>query len=375
MINIIKVVFSDIINLYKNFFHWFFSKFVISIVRYLLAIMFASPFFVVFLIVLFWFIDWRYLLTLLSSGEFWWDLFLFLYSNIVVVIILFVLFLLMMLFLLIWYSYWMVLMLNLNLNYLNWKKLAFWNKSYFDFGFIFKYIKVLWWTMYYLLIPIWIFVIWFLVLFFVFWWTSSINWVVWDNSGIFSKLSFALLVLCSFLFIYLMYRLSFSYIVFLDKKNYPEDKSPIFYVKESFKLTSSFQSLSKLLVIVLLFSIIIIPFRLKNKFIDDEYDSIKTYLIFEQNIKLWREVSEKNIYTYNELKIKYWNLSSNELEREINKYSIYQTLFFVFNYLFIYWIYEMLFVSFYNNYLVENNLRKVINKNFLGRLFTKKKKN
>lgn len=374
MIDIVKVVFFDVIKLYKNFFHWVFSKITISGVRYLLSIMFAAPFFIAFLIVLFWLIDWRYLVTALSSGSIWSDFLIFLYSNIFVVILLVILMFFVLLAFMVWYSYWTLLLLNLNINYLNWNKLSFWNKSYFDFFMIFKYVKILWFTILYLLIPVAVFLVVFIALFFIFWWFWELSGQLWDNTSIFWIVTFILLGIWLLSSIYLMYRLSFSYIILLDKDNYSDDNVARFYPKESLKLTSSFTTLSKLFFIVLLFSLVIVPFTIKNNTIDVEYNNMRDYLLYEQSVKEWKIIGDNDLYAYNSLKLEYSSLSLDDLENRIDKYSIYQTLFFVFHYLFIYWIFEMVFVSFYKNELMKNNNSTKTEKWFIKKMFTKNKK-
>ena len=43
--------------------------------------------------------------------------------------------------------------------------------------------------------------------------------------------------LCFLAFLYLAYRLSFSYMIMMDAKNYPETKGASFYIKESFAVS------------------------------------------------------------------------------------------------------------------------------------------
>ena len=57
-------------------------------------------------------------------------------------------------------------------------------------------------------------------------------------------------------FLYLAYRMNYSYIIMLDEENYPQTQSALSYVKESFKITSGVK-IFKFVWVALLFSLCI----------------------------------------------------------------------------------------------------------------------
>lgn len=204
---------------------------------------------------------------------------------------------------------------------------------------------------------------------------GGVEWVsiavqLWEKN-IFSIVSFILLVITYISVFYLLYRLSFSYLILLDKENYPEEKNAKFYVKESMRITSSPYKVFKILVIVILFTLIMLPFLIIWRTIDDKYNNMRSYVAYELYLSEAREFTERETYAYSLLKLEYDNIDKGELRVLINNYSFYQTLFYIFNYLFIFWVFEMVFTSFYVNELRDKKVRK--SESLLKKIFTKNK--
>ena len=133
------------------------------------------------------------------------------------------------------FIYWDILIQNIYRYYLNWEKLAFLKNWYFSFKHMWKYIGVITWVWLYLLIPFWVLLAGFLVLFWLsyFWALSTVQWTTWSFA--LWLISIAIIAISMIYFFYLWIRLAFSYIalVFTDNLNV----STKLYIKESFAVT------------------------------------------------------------------------------------------------------------------------------------------
>lgn len=85
--------------------------------------------------------------------------------------------------------------------------------------------------------------------------------------------SFSLLVLFItivgiLIFLYLAYRMNYAYIIMLDEENYSNEKSALYYVKESFTLTAGVKFFKFLLVAVLFSVCILFPIDYLGQYLE-----------------------------------------------------------------------------------------------------------
>lgn len=306
MINVIKQIFLDISLLYKNFLHWNISKILIFIASVLLWILLSLPFFIILAVIVFFDpIEWKEIIyNYYTTGAIWLSFMTALSAHLLYIIIESIFFLTWVTFFILWTSYKIVTMTKLNLGYLSWENTSYTKNIYFDFSKFFKYLWIISWIWLILLIPVLIFVILFFIILFSFWGVDQVSEMVkaWYLNG-FSILSLTSFLICFLALGYMAYRMNFSYIIMLDEKNYPEVQKALYYVKESFKITS-WLKFFKFLVILILFTLIIIPI---------DY--------------IWEYLEES------------WNLL--------------QFLYWVIVFLLLNWVFEMLVVSVYKNIMLD----------------------
>ncbi len=311
MQNLFKNIFSDLILLYKNFIHWNISKILILVFSLWLWILLSLPFFALtFVIAYLDPIDWKDIIyNYYTTQSVWLSLMTALSSHLFYVILVWVLFLVAVWFFFFWYSYKIITLTKLNISYLDWEKIPYMKNIYFDVQKILSYLWVVAWGWLILLIPFIIFIIIFFVLIGIFWWIEEVwtmiksNWV----SNPFSITTWVFLLIWVLGFIYLAYRLTFSYIILIDDKNYKEVQKSIFYIKESFRI-SSWIKIFKFFLFLIIFTIIMLPF---------DY--------------IWRNLEETWAYAF---------------------------LYWIFVFLIINWLFEMLVLSIYKHIMLDKKASK-----------------
>lgn len=333
---LIKDIFLDILFLFKNFLHWNISKILIWIFAWLLGILLSIPFWLLFWISIYFLdinlLDWFNAIDFLSKYN---------YSLLIPGLI----FILAIFALLFWFSYYKVLLVNLNLKYFGWEMLPFMKNIYFDFAKVYKYFWIVLWMWVYLLIPISIFIVLFLIILFSFWWFSILdpNWLV--NSA-FSVLSFILVVIFWLVVIYLAYRMYFSYTIFCDEE---ENNSSKYYVKKSIDLTKWYNNLIKFLVINLFFWLILSPFVIIWQNLENTQNEVSKYSDYRIN----NNTGALSYQQYQILDLKYWKYSDLDIYEIQRKNNNYNVIYYIFSFLFMYWIIEMVKVSFYKRELLK----------------------
>lgn len=304
MINILKQIFFDLTLLYKNFLHWNISKILISIFSFLLWALLSLPFFALSIwLAYFDPIDWKDIIySFYTIKSFWLSFMTALSSHLFYVIIEWFLIILAIGFFMFGYSYKIITITKLYFSYLKWEKLSFMKNIYFNIKKILSYLSVISWIALILSLPFLFFIIVFFILLFSFWWIEEVSnmlanyWV----TNMFSITAWIFFFICILVFLYLAYRLTFACIVILDE-NYDETQKWIFYIKESFKITSWIK-IFKFLLVILIFSIIMIPF---------DY--------------IWKIVEDMSFLNF---------------------------LYRIFIFLLLWWVFEMLIVSIYKNIMV-----------------------
>jgi len=330
-------IFSNILFIYKNFFHFNLSKIIIFLVTILYIIAFFIPLLIVFATI-FYFLgmfDWGFNPYLfLGNPYYMWFWLLFFFLGFLLYVI--------------WYSYSQVLLTRLNLSYADREKLSISKNYYLDKKIFWAYLKLSLLLVLIFLLPIIIWVLWFIVLIIISWWITESLQIV--NSGISNNITLGLLiltVLSIILFIYLSYKTAFSYIILVN--NYYkkwEIKTPSYYIKKSFKFTKWFKIFLKFVLVLLTLLIITFPIYFFEDYYSTKAQEIKSYINLDTFYKAWWDL-EKNTLDYEALRVDYWDKSLEELSYDLKKYSNLSMLFYILEFLFVWGLFNMVLVSFY----------------------------
>jgi len=337
--NTILYLFKDISFLYKNFFHWNISKLIIKIYSFFLWISFSFPF-IVFLIIIAFIdpINWLDIISGLASDKTMWIkiIWTLLVHPFFVTfeIFIFVLFFISFIF---WYSYSIFLETNLYNEYINKNKLGYLKNYYFNLSIIKQYTLILLRILWYLFLYFSILICWF-ILFYI-----LINNI--SNTFFYTlvlKIKDIFLFSFFILFFYILYRIIFSYIIYIDSK---KDKKASFYIKKSIKLTKPKKVLFKFVGGLFLLFLLILPFAFIKTNIDTNVKNIKLYLWY----KYWvsKLIDENDLYKYNILKATYENTSDKDLKNELRRNYYYSILYTIFSFLVLDGLFTMFIVSFY----------------------------
>ncbi len=288
MLELFKNVFWDLTKLFKNFGHWNLSKLIIVICSFLLGLLFCIP--ILILSVVVWFLDpinWTMVLADLAST--WW-----MWINLQTAIFwhpINFLFEIWLLFLSIiglftWLKYSMITMFKLNLWYINWENIYYTHNVYFDFKKIYKYFLLNVISFFILLIPVVLFVLSCWVLFVIFWWGKDFlnSIVTWNASILFSVLTIILWVILILLFVYLAYRVSFSYFIMLEKEF--ENKSALFFIKKSFEITK-WLVFFKFLIFLLIYIVFVLFLDTIDKIVYEFWYFYFIYVVFSFVCLFW----------------------------------------------------------------------------------------
>lgn len=289
MLETLKSILWDIQLIYKNFFHWNISKILIYICSILLGILLSVP----FILILAWSmyfdpIPWKEVISsYYQSGSLNMSLLSYVYNNMWILIGEAVLLLSAFLFFIFWYSYKTLTFTNIYFWYITGEKIPYFKNIYFHIQTIFSYIKLLSLVIVTLLIPILIFWISFFILIYIFWWIEMV-FKLFDtgNNTLFSIILWIIAFICLFVFMYLAYRLSFSYMILLDKNNYADKKWISFYIKESFHITS-WLKIFKFLYLMILFSLCMLPLN----YLGESLKNVNMGIIFLYDVVIFLTIS------------------------------------------------------------------------------------
>jgi len=243
----------------------------------------------------------------------------------------------------------------MNLKYLDQKKPKYTKMRFFHIPIIWNYYKVSSITAGILLLPIIIWAIIFSILIAGTWGINSAGVMLTNGNNPLAIATLIIAISIWLSFIYLSYRLYFSFIIFI--KNYDSefmDFSAKECIKKSWKLTKGFKKLLKLVWILFTFAIILLPFNLIEDGLNKTYTDVSNYQIFTQVGEADKlRLQEVNPYYYSELSVKYSQITAEDLEKNIQ---IYYNLIIFFNillFIFISGLIEMVMVSFYKRVLTN----------------------
>ncbi len=351
----LKTTFTDVGNLYKNFLHWNLSKVSIFIFSLLIALAITLPVVLVSLMIcwILW-VDWvGYMMTffagtLNAAAIYTADFFIFMFFVIIWVITFFLSM-----------TYGKIMYFDLNLKYLENKKSDLVKTKFFNPKLFGKFYAISLRVFWYLLIPVAIFIVGMIVTIIVNGWVNT-TWVSLDNGNTTLALwTFIFAGIWIILFLYLSYRLYFSYVGLVDEQKYPEIQSAKTYVKNSFEITKGWKKIMKLLGTLLLFAIIIAPYTFITQAIENTYNDVNNVAAFQQ---MWEEeklaIMQANPYFSGVLN-KYKDISIDDLQRNISVYNYLLIFMSVIGFLLITWVVEMVMVSHYKQISREAKTKKI----------------
>ncbi len=356
IVNLIKNIYSDSGILYKNFIHWNVSKIIIQLASILLWTLLTLPFFIVLLVMYFSF----WIETYLSSAQYNIYSLLSFFAERPFVFIFFMLFsVFAVLTFIFWYSYKKVLISKLNFSYLSWEKLLYMKNYYLNRKKFSKFVSIITLTSLLSIIPFLIFLVFFIVLFIIYWWVTWVNTLIHnDQINSFVIINFILFLLSIVSFLYFSYRMSFSVFIFMDEKNYKDDEKAIYYIKESISLTNGWKKILKFILVILLSALVLLPLSYITDSFSSSLKDLNYYIAIkslgEEELKKLKEKSDT--YDIEELEVKYWDFTPEIIEKYQRIYFFMIYLFSILNFILIYWLFEMVVISFYRNELLKKSI-------------------
>ena len=341
-VNFIIQTLLDLVLLYKTFLHWNISKIIIVIYSIIVWFISILPFVFVFFIYSFFsdvdmwmLIQWMFTWKLLFN--FIWNIILLL-----IVVIYFIIF-----------SYSNVLLFRLNNNYIDWWKVSYSDKIYFDFKRLFKYFKLSLLNILILLVPFIVFSILIAILF-------MFSWSLLETRDLVSSWAFNYFTVLSLLFLlltllsvsYLFYKIVFSFLLISDDNIYSLDKKVIYYIKESFNRTKWIKKVLKFSTLIILFVLIISPFNYLWTILENNSKYLNDYTSYLSLTKDQKaNIVWNNLSYYEWLKSEFKWLSQDDISKKSKFNLAYSTLYAIFKFIFIYGLFVMVFSSFYRREL------------------------
>lgn len=332
-------IFSDSFFMYKHFLHFNISKIIIFIVTIIYMIVLFIPLLLLFALILYilWFFNNQINFYLFLWNPYYmilWIIFMILWIIIYII----------------WYSWVQVLLNNLSLWYVKKEKLAFSKNYYFDFKLFYSYFKITLLIISMLLLPVLFWILGFFILIAIAWWIQDSFQII--NNWILNWLSISLLfltIISLIWFIYFSYKTAFTYVILVDKYNKTNKlKKALYYIKKSFNFTHWFKKFIKFLVVLFIMLIFVFPIYYVENYYSNKAWNIVKYVKYEAIVKNWWELKEKSL-DYESLKLDYWNKSIKELSYDLKKYSNISMLFYILELLFVWWLYNLVLVSFYKH--------------------------
>ncbi|MDD2871073.1 MAG: hypothetical protein PHS49_03710 [Candidatus Gracilibacteria bacterium] len=338
----LKYTFLDVAQLYKNFFHWNFSKITIMLWSIVLGFLSIIPIIILFFVYSFFSdVSMMELLKGMITGSLLNDF----VGNTIMMLIVAIFYVV--------YSYSNILLINVNNSYLDKSSLPVKQNEYFKFKKIVKYFNLSIINFLILLIPFLSFAI-LIGLLFLF--SGSLNEVyemVSNNPfNYFSILSLIFLALSGALLVYLFYRVIFSFFVFSDNTYDHTNAKIITYIKESFNKTRKISKFFKFLLILVIFIAITVPFKFVGMAIKQNVQMFTDYSIYKNLNEDQKEyVDSTNPYYYEKLVLELQSFDDKTIANKLKINEVYLILFTILNFLFLNGLFLMIYTSFYKREL------------------------
>jgi hypothetical protein len=253
------------------------------------------------------------------------------------------------------WNYQKIMYFDLNLKYLHDKKAKYIKSKFFHIPILVDFYKISGWIIWILLLPVLFFLITIWLLISVFGWVND-AWVALTNGNMILAATTLLLFIVSVVsFVYLAYRMYFTYILLLDKHVMWEERHFVTQIiKKSFEITKGWKKPFKLLWILLVFGIIIAPFTVIDESFNNTYEDIRNYELYQST---WEKnklaLQEDKPYYYAELQMKYKDISVKDLQKNIQIYYYLIVFYNIIAFLLIWGLIEMIMVSFYKRELTH----------------------
>ncbi|MCP4522750.1 MAG: hypothetical protein GY828_00865 [Candidatus Gracilibacteria bacterium] len=208
----------------------------------------------------------------------------------------------------------------------------------------------------YLLIPVVFFLISMLILILLGGGVNATGVQFTNGNDFISILSFLLFIVSALGFIYITYRLYFSFVLLADTRKKGELKQGAkSYIKESFGMTKGWKRPLQLFVILLIFGLLLAPIKMLQSGVENTYKNIISYTEYrtlpeESKQKL---VTKNGIFHYTNLELKYGNISTYDLQKNIKLYGNIQKFLSIFVFILIGGLMEMVMVSYYTQIITK----------------------
>lgn len=343
MKTLIKNTFLDISLVFRNFIHWNTSKVIILLEAALLWTLITLP------LILIYFISTGFSITdlyiLVNSIFFNWQWLNSFFAELIYIVS-YILFSVSFL-----YSY--VLLIKINKSYIEWKKEKILNKIYLDYKLFFKYLRLAFLYLF-ISLPIIVSLIICLISIWAMWWTEAVLMVVsvsvYNSFTIIFWILFAVSIILT---VYLWYRFIFAFFLLSEEEN--KEKWLFKLLKESFKITSGYKKLLKLILLSLVILLALTPFNYLGSSINSNNNDIINYVNYSaltEDQKL-QVLSWNNGYYFNEISVKYDQQDLEVIKTSSTIYAALSLVFTIFNFLVLNGLLLMMLTSFYNRNLIK----------------------
>ena len=318
-IQILTSIFSNIFLAFKNFFHWTISRIIIVIFSFFLAVVSFLPFFLI--VVILWYIDainWGDTFVSFSQWtQFFWLLSAFSTSPFF--------FILEWLIVIVWIAfaigvfwYKSVLVYRLLNSYIHWEKIRL--KENLHIWFLKKYITVFPRIFFYLSLPVFGYIVYFFLIVLVFWGFENILYTI--QKGAINSVSISLaigFVIALLSFIYIYYRLIFSYIHLV--------KNPDLSWKELIhhsRVSTRWLTIFSILWIVFVYGILTFPTGSFESYSKNSSDDMWKYLFYRslESIPAWVSFESLGLTSYKNYEELELTPSFLDLDAKYRKYEL-----------------------------------------------------
>ncbi|MDC0506251.1 hypothetical protein OAN96_01500 [Candidatus Gracilibacteria bacterium] len=363
MLELLAKIFGDVKLLYKNFIHWNISKLIYYIYGVLLAIVLFIPMLVLFIIVLIPSGIWG---GFISGG---FDIAAAVQAHPFIGLLSMFVFFTMLLVTYISLSFGQYLVYGLNFKYIKGKKPRYFSKKrYLDLSYIMKYARVGLLLTAVMILPYLVSLIIFIVIVASFGGPATLETYILANPVNAVTIGLFILLLVTVVFsLYLAFRLSFALLILADNKQL--SSKALDYIKTSHSITSGWSRVLRFMGVFLVTAIATAPIHIAGDYMGGKIEDMQKYhdyLIFsdESGISYQGEFYKKRDFinkatgeidtSYAILAIEYSDSGVPELRSKISSMSIYNAIYAVLYFLFIYGLFHMVFSSFYIRELKKN---------------------
>ncbi len=341
LFNDFKCILGDIWYMYKNFLHWNISKIIIFIWGLMLGVIIASPILLITIIVglidpiswgqiaaygLWWTDPSLELIASLTQHPFWLSVMIFLIIATL------------------WFffsgtAYGIFLLARLSLKYIERKRLSYTKNLYFSKQHIRSFFAMVCWGSLYLLIPPFIGLV-------------LIALVYSQNTSIslFQNLTIIVILWVIIIWVYMIYRVIFSYLILADQKKSEAPRSGKYYIASSRTLTQ-WKNFWKFLFILGVYMLFMSPFNSYEQYLNRQMQYMWSALAYKTGQISNIDESEKKYYEF--ISANYKDMENNELQESITAVYRISILYTIIMYLVFWGLFIMTLSSFYKRVLLQ----------------------